>query len=732
MRTFLSSTGSVCLVTGLCLSLSGRIAVAGSALAFDGVNDFVLVGLGFFPTVTNTFTMEVWAKPTAARVATPEGTTGVPGTGGQRYAIFPDYGAQAYGSDAHAGAGISIGTNGASVFELAGNYMPSPLVFTNSLAGWTHFAVTYSNGLPRLYVGGNLVRTGLVSGRLVHPSANLGETGYGYGYYQGMLDEVRVWRVALDEATLQSWLNREVDSSHPAYSNLIGYWRLNEGRGTNTVDSSVLGHHPTLLNGPTWVTPGAPIIGLNDPIVITDPASELADTSARLEGTVNPQANATMAWFEWGSSTNFEFATPWQAVGAADAPLNVSSPITGLATLSTYYFRIAGSNSMGVSRASGRQFRTSGQPAVTTLTAANQTLTNATLQGAVTPNGHATWAWFEWGSTTNYGSATPPQSAGGGLDSLVITQSLAVLLGGHEYHYRIVATNASGTAVGLDEWFVTQWLTNTFVLALPYGGGGRVYWGDFDNSGRLDLLGPAGGSTSSIPVLWLNMTNSFPPRTTPIPSTSSSVAVVGELNNDGFLDVVWVGYYPGVFMNDGSGRFPTSWPNPPYYSWRGGLSGAFGDFDNDGDLDLLMAGLYRNDGEQFTPSQPVCHPCQTERGRGATTTMMVNWTYSSPEIQVLAPSHVSITTTTAFSPTSARACWASRPVLWRGVISMATAGRTFCWREQPMVHWAAPCVGFTATTTMARSPTSSPTCLAFTTARLPGATSTTMASWMCC
>src|SRR5262249_47661856 len=151
-----------------------------------------------------------------------------PGSSGQRYAIFPDQGQIAY-TNGHAGAGISVGTNGISVFEHSDNYLPSLLVYTGSVSGWTHIAIVYSNRQPVLYLGGNLARSGLRSTKIVHPSANIGESGIGYGYYQGVLDEVRLWNVALAQATIQSWMDREVGSLHPAYSNLIGYWRFNEG-----------------------------------------------------------------------------------------------------------------------------------------------------------------------------------------------------------------------------------------------------------------------------------------------------------------------------------------------------------------------------------------------------------------------------------------------------------------------------------------------------------------------
>lgn len=59
--------------------------------------------------------------------------------------------------------GISVGTNGVSIYEHAGGYMPPLLVWAGTLSGWTHLAVVYRNRQPFLYINGALVQTGLQS-----------------------------------------------------------------------------------------------------------------------------------------------------------------------------------------------------------------------------------------------------------------------------------------------------------------------------------------------------------------------------------------------------------------------------------------------------------------------------------------------------------------------------------------------------------------------------------------
>src|SRR5437762_3424571 len=113
-------------------------------------------------------------------------------------------------------------------------FLPSVTVVSNSISGWYHIALTYSNGLPRLYLDGVLARNGLSSGKSVHPSYDLAGTvnsgGLDYGRFRGDLQEVRLWNVPLSSATLQAWMNPALTTNHPAYANLRGYWPLVEGQ----------------------------------------------------------------------------------------------------------------------------------------------------------------------------------------------------------------------------------------------------------------------------------------------------------------------------------------------------------------------------------------------------------------------------------------------------------------------------------------------------------------------
>jgi hypothetical protein len=169
---------------------------SGRAFYFSGSGQYV--GRLMSPLdLADTFTVEFWAWPVQPRNSTTEGTSGATGIIGQRYAITPEY------RDGGAGAGVSVGTNGISVFEHGASYLPSLLVHPTTITGWTHIAVVYENKVPKLYVNGLLARTGLTSLQLhVYAPTGFGDP-YGYGPYWGSLDEVALYSRALTSAEIQ-------------------------------------------------------------------------------------------------------------------------------------------------------------------------------------------------------------------------------------------------------------------------------------------------------------------------------------------------------------------------------------------------------------------------------------------------------------------------------------------------------------------------------------------------
>ncbi|MBF0231167.1 MAG: hypothetical protein HQK63_16485 [Desulfamplus sp.] len=94
-------------------------------------------------------------------------------------------------------------------------------------------------------------------------------------------------------------------------------------------------------------------------------------------------------------------------------------------------------------------------PTVQTKTANSVTATSATINGTVNPNGSATSYYFQYGTSTNYGSVTATADAGSGSTDKTVSANLTGLTANTTYHFRLVAKNSAGTTNGSDQTFKT-------------------------------------------------------------------------------------------------------------------------------------------------------------------------------------------------------------------------------------------------------------------------------------
>ena len=94
-------------------------------------------------------------------------------------------------------------------------------------------------------------------------------------------------------------------------------------------------------------------------------------------------------------------------------------------------------------------------PTATTGSTGTVTTKAVTLTGTVNPGGIATTYVFEYGRKASFGSTTRRISAGAGTTAVAADATIGGLVPATTYVYRLVSTNAQGTARGLTQTFTT-------------------------------------------------------------------------------------------------------------------------------------------------------------------------------------------------------------------------------------------------------------------------------------
>jgi hypothetical protein len=198
------------------------------------------------------------------------------------------------------------------------------------------------------------------------------------------------------------------------------------------------------------------------PVATTGVADEVTHQGARLKGRVNPSGHATTYHFEYSKNdVSYGSRIPLADAGpfSDSADHDVTADLAGLDAGSVYHYRIVAVNPSGTTAGGDATFTTLAPPPVATTDAADQVTRDAArLRGTVNPNGLATTYYFEFGTTTAYGTQQPTAPAAAGADGAAhaFTTGLEGLIAGTTYHYRIVAANSSGTAFGADATFATD------------------------------------------------------------------------------------------------------------------------------------------------------------------------------------------------------------------------------------------------------------------------------------
>jgi concanavalin A-like lectin/glucanase superfamily protein/List-Bact-rpt repeat protein len=279
------------------------------------------------------FTIEMWLRRDGAGVGTNTGTGGIPDAiplvaKGRADAEDPTrdinyiFGVQA-----------ATGVLCADFEEGAAGTSPSlnhPVLGATSIAtgGWHHVAATYDGESWNLYLDG--IPDGTLTVGQPPASASIAPVALGSalttavgaaGFFDGAVDEVRIWNVARTLQEIQSTANAKISTATPG---LVARWSLDEGLGT-----AVNGSAGTTINGNisgtaySWVG-GAPFnLSFNMPPaqpLVVSPANNAANitTSPTLLVTVSDPDGQSLTVSFYGRTTTSTAGPDFTIVGLPD------------------------------------------------------------------------------------------------------------------------------------------------------------------------------------------------------------------------------------------------------------------------------------------------------------------------------------------------------------------------------------------------------------------------------
>jgi hypothetical protein len=194
------------------------------------------------------------------------------------------------------------------------------------------------------------------------------------------------------------------------------------------------------------------------PVVATGPAGRIGPSGALLTGTVNPGGSAAVRYaFSYGTSAaNLTHTSALSSEPGGTTAKPVTSAVTGLAAHTTYYFRLRAFLNGHAYPGALRSFTTSARlPGVVTEGASHIAGDSAVLSGLINPHGIYTSYQVQFGRTASYGHSTTWIIAGSEGTAQLEQIVLFGLNPGTTYHYRFVAQNRFGTAVGADRSFTS-------------------------------------------------------------------------------------------------------------------------------------------------------------------------------------------------------------------------------------------------------------------------------------
>ncbi|MDH5770526.1 MAG: LamG domain-containing protein, partial [Candidatus Bathyarchaeota archaeon] len=232
--------------------------ISGTALYFDGINDWVRIPHSSSLDFTgNQMSIEFWMKLE---------NDWYPGVSSVNPIIFCK-------GDALCVAAL-LGNTGSLRFNL-----PYLEPYTNSdktnwkTDTWYHIAGVFTGSQIIIYINGEVDTAQPLTGSVPRSTLNAAIGAHCFGgkdFFNGVIDEVAIYDYARAAEDIQNDFNSVAE-------NPVGYWKFDEGSGTVAGDSSGNGNTGTLMNGPQWVNgvsgKALKLDGINDYVYVPHSSS---------------------------------------------------------------------------------------------------------------------------------------------------------------------------------------------------------------------------------------------------------------------------------------------------------------------------------------------------------------------------------------------------------------------------------------------------------------------------
>ncbi len=180
---------------------------AGSCLSFDGINDYIEIN-DDSSFNSNSFTIEFWMRPNELGVQHLFHKRSL-GDGSPAWRIF-----------------MSGSTGSIELDAVPGEIANCKATSIAQVGEWLHIVGVYDNSMHevRLYANGELMD----QVNNIYNFGNSTDKGYTFSkggyYYNGLIDEVRLWNVVRSEEEIREYMYLPLSGHEPG---LVSYWQLN-------------------------------------------------------------------------------------------------------------------------------------------------------------------------------------------------------------------------------------------------------------------------------------------------------------------------------------------------------------------------------------------------------------------------------------------------------------------------------------------------------------------------